>query len=332
MSSGISGVMAALKSEALLGESQLFEQIKKLCADLQYETADGRLAFGDYFNTLVQAIDAIPKLELEADVAPGTETTYQMELAQSAERIVDECDRIFRRLNHFSGKLRQAEDKVNNQKAEFVAWYMLAALALVKDLDLKLPVAEVRKLGEAEFSRHMAGLDAALTYLIEAVKIEASKVAHHKSAQREKYEYGQDQANAVWTSTLPAFGGAIPEGRLDQRSAVQEPDEEDTPPSLTQPPFAIRDTLRILKPEEPPKVGQDEIKGTFVKTGDPKPVTAIEDDGPKEIRCGKTMCHRHDCLDCYPPDRHYNKFMDGEVPKKPLSPRRKLILDDEEVV
>lgn len=310
MSSGITGVMAALKSEALLGESNLFEQIKKLCADLQYETADGRLAFDDYFKTLVEAIDAIPRLELENDVAPGTETTYQMELAQSAERIVDECDRIFRRLNHFSGRLRQAEDRVNNQKAEFVAWYMLAALALVKDLDLKLPVVEVRKLGEAEFSRHMSGLDSALTYLIEAVKIETSKVAHHKAAQKEKYDYGVDQANASWTSTLPAFSGAIPEGRADQRSAVQEPDEEDAPPSLKQPPFAIRDTLRILKPEEPPKVGDEEIKGTFVKTGDPKPVIPVKEQDP---------------------DRHYNKFMDGEVPKK-LTPRKRLVLDDDEEV
>jgi len=304
MSSGITGVMAALKSEALLGESQLFEQIKKLCADLRYETADGRLAFDDYFRTLVEAIDAIPKLELENDVAPGTETTYQMELAQSAERIVDDCDRIFRRLNHFSGKLRQAEDRVNNQRAEFVAWYMLAALALVKDLDLKLPVVEVRKLGEAEFSRHMGGLDSALTYLIEAVKIETNKVAHHKAAQKEKYDYGVDQANASWTSTLPAFSGAVPEGRADQRSAVQEPDEEDTPP-----PSFIRDSLRILKPEEPPKVGQDEIKGTFAKTGDPRPVVPVKEQDP---------------------DRHYNKFMDGEVPK--VSPRRRLVMDDEEVV
>src|ERR1035437_10941393 len=209
MSSGISGVMSALKAEVLLADSGLFDQIKRLCADLQYDTADGKFAFDDYLVALVEAIDAIPKLELENDVAPGTETTYQIQLAQAAEQIIDECDRIFRRLNQFNGKLREAESDVNRQKAEFVAWYMLAALSLVKDLDLKLPSAEVRKLGEAEFSRLMGGLDAALIHLIEAVKIEANKVAHHKAAQKEKYEYGQDQANASWTSTLPAFGGAV---------------------------------------------------------------------------------------------------------------------------
>ncbi len=98
----------------------------------------------------------------------------------------------------------------------------------------------------------------------------------------------------------------------DQLNAVQEPDEDDAPPSLTRPPFAIRDTLRILKPEEPLKVGEDsppEIKGTFVKTGDPKPVVPVQDE-----------------------NRHYGKFMDGEVPKKALTPRKRLVLDDDEEV
>jgi len=57
--------------------------------------------------------------------------------------------------------------------------------------------------------------------------------------------------------------------------------------------------LRIMTPDPAPKA-------TFVKTGDPQPVKIVLD-----------------------PDRHYNKFMEGEVPK---SPRKKLIdLDDEEV-
>jgi len=336
MSSGISGVMAALKSEALLGDSQLFEQIAKLCKDLQYDTTDKVFAFDDYFRTLVEAIDAIPKLELENDVAPGTETTYTIQLTTSAEQIVDECDRIFRRLNQFEGRLREAERKVANQKAEFVAWYMLAALALLKDLDdLKLPMAEVRKLGEAEFSRHMGGLDVALESLVDAVKIETSKVAQHKSTQKEKYNLGKDQANASWTSTLPAFGGAMSSERSDQLNAVQEPDEEETPPSLTRPPFAIRDTLRILKPEEPPRVGDEEIKGTFAKTGDPKPVVPVKADGMHyaDISDSKPTCVGWRTGDPVPdPNRHYDKFMDGEVPKKAVSPRKRLVLDDDEEV
>jgi hypothetical protein len=288
MSSGISGVMSALKAESLLADSQLFDQIKSLCANLQYSTEDGKFAFDDYFKTLVDAIDVIPKLELENDVAPGTETTYTIQLTQAAETIVDECDRIFRRLNQFEGKLKEAERKIDNQKAEFVAWYMLAGNALLKDLDdLKLPQTEIRKLGEAEFSRLMGGLDTAIESLIEAVKIETSKVSQHKAAQKEKYNLGKDQANASWTSTLPAFNSAIAE-RNENLSGVQELDDEDVPAPVKKRSM-IADTLRIIKPDDDdvinPTLNGDcnltEIKGTFVKTGDPKPVTPVVSDAPK---------------------------------------------------
>lgn len=315
MSSGISGIMSALKAESLLGESQLFDQIKTLCTNLTYNTEDGKFAFDDYFKTLVEAIDAIPKLELENDVAPGTETLYTIQLTQSAEMIVDECDRIFRRLNQFEGKLRDAERKINNQKAEFVAWYMLAAISLFKDLDdVKLPVAETRKLGEAEFSRLMGTLDVAVLSLIDAVKIETSKVAQHKAAQKEKYNLGKDQANATWTSTLPAFGNAFSEDR-GNTSGVQELDEEDVPEPIRQKPsIKISDTLRVIKPQETivyeqetdARTGEMTLKGTFVKTGNPEPATPITEQDP---------------------NRHYNKFMDGEVPKS----RKRFLLDEEEI-
>ena len=341
MSSGVSGIMSALKAEELLEGSQLFDQVKKLCADLRYSTEDGKFAFDDYFATLVDAVDAIPKLELENDVAPGTETTYQIQLGQAAEQIVDECDRIFRRMSQFNGKLKQAERDVNNLKAEFVAWYMLAASALLKDLDdIKLPMAEIRRLGEAEFSRLMGGLDAALIHLIEAMKIEANKVTHHKAAQKEKYEYGQDQANASWTSTLPAFGNAVSSERPDTLGA-QEADDEDVPEVVKQKPNIIRDTLRIVKPDEALLVDKDGIKGTFTKIGDPQPAKTVADNWtpPKEVRCGKTTCHRPECLDCYPngymvPKRvseGHSLFPDG-TPNPPLTPRKRLILEEDEVV
>jgi hypothetical protein len=152
---------------------------------------------------------------------------------------------------------------------------MLAANALLKDLDdLKLPQQEIRKLGDAEFSRLMGALDVALTSLLEAVKIESTKVAQHKASQKEKYNLGKDQANASWTSTLPAFNNAVAE-RNENLSAVQElddvPEVISHPAKVTITPLAIQDTLRIIKPE-------DEVKGVFVKTGDPKPITPVVSD------------------------------------------------------
>jgi hypothetical protein len=248
MSNAISGVMAALKAEELMSGSQLFGQIERLVAELSYRTEEGKLAFDDYFKTLVDAVDAIPKLQLEDDVAPGTETTYTIQLTQAAENIVDECDRLFRRLNQFEGKLRDAERQVNNQKAEFVAWYMLAAGILLKDLESKLPQAKIGALAEAEFSRLMGGLDVVLTSLLDAVKIETNRVSQHKATQKEKYNLGKDQANASWTSSLPAFGNAFTEDR-GEVSGVQEMDDEDVPAKVAaKPQISIGDTLRIIKP------------------------------------------------------------------------------------
>jgi hypothetical protein len=250
MSNPVSGVMAALKAEELLKDSHLFDQIERLYQDISYRTADGQLSFDDYFKSLTDAIDAIPKLQLEDDVAPGTETTYTIQLTQEVERIVDECDRIFRRLNQFEGKLREAERQVLNKRAEFVAWYMLGASALLKDLEnVKLPQAKVGALGEAEFSRLIHGLDVALITLLEAVKIETNRTAQHKASQKEKYNLGRDQANASWTSSLPAFGNSFAEDRGNV-SGVQEMDDEQTPvPIKTTPKISIGDTLRIIKPD-----------------------------------------------------------------------------------
>ena len=308
MSRGVAGFMAALKAEALLGEdSELFAQIRSLCSDLQYSTEDGKFAFDDYFRTLVEAVDAIPKLELENDVAPGTETTYTIQLTTSAEQIVDDCDRVFRRLNQFEGRLRDAERKVASLKASFGAWYMVAATGLVSDLeDVKLPSTEIRKLGEAEFSRLRGGLDLSLETLLAAVKIEAAKVAHHKAAQKEKYDLGQDQANASWSSSLPAFGSAVSGERADQLSSPQDEEEEQGVPAFVSkrptikaagdplgiidlgPPPAgpgIGDTLRIVTPKPGADGTFTEVfKGTFVKTGDPRPAVPVADDGPRTPR------------------------------------------------
>lgn len=276
MSNAISGVMNALKAEELLKGSQLFDQIEKLYADISYRTVDGKLSFDDYFKSLVDAIDATPKLVLADNVAPGTETTYSIQLTNELDRIVDECDRIFRLLNQFEGKLKEAERQVLNQRSEFVAWYMLAAATLLKDLeDIKLPQARIAALGEAEFSRLMHGLDVVLMTLLDAVKIETSRTSQHKATQKEKYNLGRDQANASWTSSLPAFGNSFTEDR-GEVSGVQELDDEEVPAQIkAKPQISISDSLRIIKPEE--------IKGMFVKTGDAQPVTVIEEK-PKSPR------------------------------------------------
>lgn len=247
---GVGGIIASLKAEVLMKDSQLFGQIETLRASISYVTDGEKSSFDDYFKKLVGEVDSIPKLVLSDDVAPGAETTYTIQLTQETERIVDECDRLYRRLNQFEGKLRDAERSVNNQKAEFVAWYMLSAGLVLKDLESKLPQTKLADLAEAEFSRLIGGLDVVLTSLLDAVKIETKRVDQHKASQKEKYNLGKDQANASWTSSLPAFGNSFSEDQGNV-SGVQEMDDEDVPaPVKAKPQISIGDTLRIIKPED----------------------------------------------------------------------------------
>src|SRR5271163_3152263 len=310
MSSGISGVMSALRAEELMKGSQLFDQITKLRTDLSYRSEEGKLAFDDYFKQLVGEVDAIPKLKLEDDVASGTETTYTIQLTQATENIVDECDRLFRRLNQFEGKLKDAERQVINQKSEFVAWYMLAAGMLLKDLESKLPQVEIRKLAEAEFSRLAGNLDMVLMSLLSAVDIETNRVSQHKATQKEKYNLGKDQANASWTSSLPALGNAFTEDRGDV-SGVQELDDEDVPAKVAvKPQISIGDTLRIIQP-----AATVEIKGTFAKVGDPQPVTPVE----HVLEAGKAV------------RQNAGGFLVNSE-EKPKSSRKRLIEEEDEAI
>jgi hypothetical protein len=276
MSSPVSGAMAALKATALLGEnSEMLVKIRELKQNLQYNTDDQKFALDDVLHKIADEINSIPKLELDNNIQPGTETTYQIQLTQVAEQIVNECDRLYQKINQFTGKLREAERHVQNLHAAFGGWYVMAVTMLFKDMDdVKLPLAEARKLADAEFSELLGGLDVALITLIEQTKQEKDRIAHYKAAQKEKYDYGIDQANATYASTLPAFGNAFTEDRGNV-AGVQELDDEDEP--VQSKPLIAADTLRILKPE---------IKGTFKKTGDPQPVRVIDYD--KLCNCGNS--------------------------------------------
>ena len=167
------GILEAFKAEALLGDADIMDRIAKLKSGLQYSTEGDRVSFDDYLTTLRGAVDSIPKLELDIDVPPGTENQYSMQLANTMEQIVDDSERVVRRLAHFQGRLHDAERQIVNLRAEFVAWYLLAAGSLLKGLeDIKLPQRELRALADAEFSRLMGNLDVRVASLLADLKIE----------------------------------------------------------------------------------------------------------------------------------------------------------------
>jgi hypothetical protein len=235
------GILQAFKAEALLADADILIRIERLRKNLQYTTAGEEVSFNDYLKTLRDAVDNIPKLELEPDVAPHTETQYSIQLVTSMEKIVDDCDRVARRLAHFQGRLRDAERQINNLKAEFVAWYLLAAGSLITKLeDIKLPSRELRMLADAEFSRLMVNLDLKVVSVLEDLKLEFERVSQHKATQKEKHNLGKDQANASWTSSLPSFGNALlenePTDKLTREQDELDLDEEGVPAFVSRKP------------------------------------------------------------------------------------------------
>jgi hypothetical protein len=299
------GILQAFKAEALLADADILVRIESLRKNLQYSSEGQQVSFNDYLKVLRDAVDAVPKLELDTDVVPGTENTYSIQLVTSMEKIVDDCDRVLRKLAHFQGRLRDAERQINNAKAEFIAWYLLAAGSLLAGLeDVKLPARELRLLADAEFSRLMTNMDLKVVAILEDLKLEFERVSQHKATQKEKHNLGKDQANASWTSTLPAYGGAITENdRTDKfaKEPEEEEDEEGIPAFISRKPQMneVQDNLQAAlnkaKPGDTilirnieniaPKIAEIQDKpivGTFKKVIS-APVKAVNDENGEPI-------------------------------------------------
>jgi hypothetical protein len=101
-------------------------------------------------------------------------------------------------------------------------------------------------------------LDLRVLAVLEDLKLEFERVQQHKTTQKEKHNLGKDQANASWTSTLPAYGSAIPEQERPGRLAADpEPEEEEQGvPAFV----SNRPSISDVQGDAPG------IKGTFKKT------------------------------------------------------------------
>ena len=278
----------------------MLSQIDTLRNSLQYTSAGENISFDDYYLKLQEQVDNLPKLKLETIVATGTENQYIMQLIKAMEEIVDKSDVLVRKVIHYQSKLKNAQGQIKKLSAAFNAWYTLGASELLESNDVKFPSNQLKDLANSEYSRLMKNTDMEIDSLLAAVAVQNEQIKNWKKTQQEKFNFGKDQANASWTSSLPNFGEA-PE-RSDQLLArpkfVQEEEDEEVPqfvskkptvvpkaapepiqlsnhPSLNDP-LVLGDTHAIeLGPET------SEIKGTFFKRGDAQPLTPIATDTGK---------------------------------------------------
>jgi hypothetical protein len=257
MGSSNSLLLETLRADGLLRGSHVLGSIEELVRSLSYASEGGAVSYEDMYARLAQEVDGLPKLSLDLDISPGTESRYSIQLAQGMEQVVDRCDQTFRKIILFESRVKDAASRLKKVHGEFGAWYCLAASERLAQAEARLPSLQVKQLSDSEFSRLSGGLDVAMDSLLNAVKALKAEIMEHKKAQMAKYNMGKDQVNASWTSHMPVFGSNGDITTEDPGRLLEEEEEEEGPP-LGSPP-------------------DDGIRGTFKKYGTPRPAHLVEE-------------------------------------------------------
>jgi predicted XRE-type DNA-binding protein len=234
MSKSIS-ILNQLKAESLLGESDILKQIEELRDSMRYASTGDEVSFDDYFLFLQGDVDKISSIKLLDRIPSETESEYTNQLISLLESIQDDCERVEVRLIGFQGKVISAQSQVDELAVAFEAWFSLAATEVLQDAELKLAATQIRSIAKSEFNRLMDRSNLALATIIEALKVERSRVQNKKKMAQKKFELGKEQVNAAWTNKLPALLGINPNPPdLGLRSRPDfEPEEpEDSVPAF----------------------------------------------------------------------------------------------------
>ena len=295
MSQDTIAVMNAVKSENLLADSVLLTQIDDLRTSLQYKSDGELFSYDDYYLVLQKQIEEVSRINLASEVPPHTESQYQIQLIIALEAVFDDCERVMTKLLHFLSKLKVAMERMETLKASFVAWYSLAAQQYLSAYDMDLGKTVIADLAKSEFERLIGGLDVEVTSLVEAVQIQVKTVNKRKQTAQEKFNLGKDQANAVWTgSMLPAnIGNNSDEGARELLVDEPEDGDEDVPAFVSkEPKIDVKHGSTCCRHFNEPLDCQqcrDEVRGAFVKRGDPvlaEPIGEIVMDEVTCMECG----------------------------------------------
>jgi len=334
MSNSNSSVLAAFKAEAMLSDSYVIERVNAIKTEMKYDSDGNVVSYEDMYGRLTDEVDSLPRLTLELDIPQGTEQQYSVQLSMAMEKIFDDCDRVLRRIIKFKSRLQDAVGRIKRLHGEFGAWYAIAVNHVMDGLSIKVSAAQIKLLGDSEFSRLLEGLDTTVASMLTSVAVLQAEIQEHKKTQQDKYVMGRDQVNASWTSHIPQINGGTAitrdqPGRLLNKAKIETENWDDVPtlisrmggeskeqylldsPVFDQPvvtpklkPFEeVEEVEEFTEEEEPHReytIDPDkglivkalplncgtvvesfdlpdvpDIKGTFQKTGDAKPLTAI---------------------------------------------------------
>jgi hypothetical protein len=270
-------ILNLFTAENILGGSPFLKFVFELRDKLSRDS-DGELIDWDTAMLRIQdEVKNLPTLELQTDVPAGTESVYQRQLLHALEEINATHDRVARKLIKIKSRLMAAVTVMKNQQSQFVAYFALGfpvAIHTANVPNMKMTPKGIEAIAAGEYSRVMDNLDNAAVSMLCELKLLEAEIKLSKVSAAEAYALGKDQVGLLWNS--PQSNGAI--GLDDEPSlllkAPVEGDDGEIPSFVSLHSKEVRFGASIKRPQE--------IKGTFVKHGDPQPVTFIDDDG--EIR------------------------------------------------
>ena len=290
MSNNSNDILSGFAAEALLGsDAHVIKEIIALRDDLRYSSKGNEISLDDAFMQLQQAVDSLPSIVLDMDVPPGTENEYLIRLSTSQEKVLDDCDRILRRILEYQSKLKNAERAIKKYKSDFTSWYVLAASYVVAQHKVKFAASQVKQLADAEFSRVIDGVDVQVDNLISSVEHLTEEARQHKKIQSEKHSLGKDQANASWTSHLGNPNGIAP-SRADamaQEFAEEDVEEDEVPAFVSRSP-----QVGSAAPEPTAFITDEAGPTVFVPTNEVHRVVSSNQDLLDEAKPGDTVMLR----------------------------------------
>jgi hypothetical protein len=269
-------------AENVLGGSPFLAHVLRTRDDLS-RSSDGNIVDYDAAaDRLKEEVRNLPRLELQTNVPSGAESAYQRQLLHALEKINEDHDRVARKLIKIKSRLMSALTVMKNQRAQFKAYFILGfpvAIHTAAIPGMKMSPKDIGEVAAAEYSRIMDNLDNVAIGLVGEIEMLEAETKLSKAAATESYKQGKAQVDLMWHSiqSHSAIGLDDDPGALLKKPLIEEEDGDEIPS------FVSRHTKEVrfgasIRPEP-----TGEIKGTFFKQGDPKPVTPAVDDSGEPV-------------------------------------------------
>lgn len=209
-------------AEVLLSGAPILDQINQICESLNYQTEDGQVSVGDYFNLLRKDIGNLKSFDLNSTIAPGTEYAYILSVTNTLQEVLDQLEQVSVKAVFFQSRLKSIQKSVENVGATFSAWYQIALSQALRSNEIKIPISAIKSLGDSEFSRLMKGQDLDIEAMIQSVEIHLGMLKSHKNLAQEKYKMAKDQVNASISNIAPPSEFGNEAVRLPKYQKLQE--------------------------------------------------------------------------------------------------------------